>query len=251
MGLGFGMKWMMGWMNDTLKYFKMDTLYRGSHLNMITFSIMYAFNENYMLPFSHDEVVHGKSPMLYKMPGDEWQKFANLRLLYGYMFTHPGAKLLFMGNEIGQSSEWNYKRQLDWHLLQFDYHKSVQLLVKDLNHLYKTEPALTEFQFQPEGFEWLKIGAPRESYLIYMRKSKKAKDALIVAINLTPLIQTDISFSVGIKKKWKVILNTNDVKYCGGENVESNRSIEQNPDDKNKKMVMKIQIPPFALIVLK
>ena len=151
-GLGFGMKWMMGWMHDTLDYFKMDPLMRQFHQDKFTFSMMYFYDENFMLPFSHDEVVHGKSPMLYKMPGDEWQKFATCACLYTYMFTHPGAKLLFMGNEFGQTTEWNYKTELDWELLQFDSHQKMQDCVSDLNDLYKNEPALYELQFNRKRF---------------------------------------------------------------------------------------------------
>ena len=136
-GLGFGMKWMMGWMHDTLEYFKKEPIYRTHHQNDLTFSMTYAFTENFMLPFSHDEVVYGKQSLLYKMPGDEWQRFANLRLLYGYMFTHPGTNLIFMGGEFGQSSEWNFQQSLDWHLLQYDYHAGIQELVKDLTSFIK------------------------------------------------------------------------------------------------------------------
>ncbi len=154
-GLGFGMKWMMGWMHDTLKYFQKDTIYRKYHQNDLTFSMTYAFTENFMLPFSHDEVVYGKKSIANKMPGDEWQKFANLRLLYGYMFTHPGTKLLFMGSEFGQSDEWNFEKSLDWHLLQYDYHLGVKRLITDLNLSIKIRPALYEKQFTGEGFEWI------------------------------------------------------------------------------------------------
>src|SRR5690625_2575934 len=153
-GLGFGMKWMLGWMNDTLKYFGMDAYFRQWHQNEITFSSTYVFSENFMLPLSHDEVVHGKSPLIYKMSGDEWQKFANLRTLYTYMFTHPGTNLLFMGGEFAQTSEWDYRGQLDWHLLQYDSHKGIQKLIKDVNKLYRSSPALYEKQFSYEGFAW-------------------------------------------------------------------------------------------------
>lgn len=250
-GLGFGMKWMMGWMNDTLKYFKMDPLYRGSNLNMMTFSIMYAFNENYMMPFSHDEVVHGKSPMIYKMPGDEWQKYANLRLLYAYMFTHPGAKLLFMGNEFAQTTEWNYKTQLDWHLLQFDCHKKTLALIKDLNFLYKNEPALTDYQFSVEGFEWVKIGGAHESVLVYRRKGKNAKNDLVIAINLTPLPKMDYSLELYGKSKWVEILNTDEQKYWGT-GVVLNPSIKVSKILKKDKMyVINLHIPSLGVVVIK
>jgi 1,4-alpha-glucan branching enzyme len=151
------MKWMMGWMHDTLDYFNFDPIFRQFHQNKFTFSMMYYYDENFMLPLSHDEVVHGKSPMLYKMPGDEWQKFANLRLLYTYMWTHPGAKLLFMGNEFGQTNEWNYKSELQWELLKFDHHRQLKDCVATLNQLLQQEAALHQNQFNQKGFEWVDL----------------------------------------------------------------------------------------------
>jgi 1,4-alpha-glucan branching enzyme len=174
-GLGFGMKWMMGWMHDTLDYFKMDPLFRQFHQDKFSFSMMYFYDENFMLPLSHDEVVHGKSPMIYKMPGDEWQKFANLRVLYTYMFTHPGAKLLFMGDEFGSTSEWNYKSELQWELLEHAPHAGMKKCVQALNRLYRTEAALYEKQFEAGGFEWVDLNHRSESVLVYMRKGKKGK----------------------------------------------------------------------------
>ena len=168
-GLGFGMKWMMGWMHDTLQYFSKDPIYRKYDQNEITFSLAYAFTENFMLPLSHDEVVHGKKSLLNRMPGDEWQKFANLRLLYGFMFTHPGTKLLFMGGEFGQSEEWDFSQSLDWHLLQYKPHKGMQLFVKDLNLLYKNTPALYEKGFSMDGFEWVNYGDSKNSVITFIR----------------------------------------------------------------------------------
>ena len=179
-GLGFGMKWMMGWMHDTLDYFAKEPVYRKHHQNDLTFSLNYAFTENFMLPLSHDEVVYGKKSIVDKMPGDEWQKFGNLRLLYGFMYTHPGAKLLFQGGEFGQTSEWNFNGSLDWHLLNFDVHKGAQNLVKDLNKLYKKEPALHQKQFSPEGFEWIDHGDHENSVMSYLRKGINEKDNIIV-----------------------------------------------------------------------
>jgi 1,4-alpha-glucan branching enzyme len=250
-GLGFGMKWMMGWMNDTLKYFKFDPLFRQFHQNEFTFSIMYGFNENYMLPFSHDEVVHGKSPMLYKMPGDEWQKFANLRLLYGYMFTHPGTKLLFMGDEFGQTAEWNYKSELQWELLQFDCHKKLQQWVKDLNHLYTTEPAMYEQQFQWEGFEWLHISDPRETVFIYMRKGKKAKDRILVALNMTPVPRHDYPVEVTGTGKWTEILNSDDEKYWGTSDVFNPAITPELVDKKAKCYRLSLHLPALGVVILK
>ena len=218
-GLGFGMKWMMGWMHDTLDYFKMDPLMRQFHQDKFSFSIMYYYDENFMLPFSHDEVVHGKSPMVYKMPGDEWQKFANLRLLYTYMFTHPGAKLLFMGNEFAQTTEWNYKTELNWPLLQFDCHKLMQECVKDLNHLYKNEPALHKLQFDPKGFEWIDLDNRPESVVAYMRKAHNRKDDILVILNMTPVVRHDWKFRVKGKKDWKEVFNSDSKKYWGTGNV--------------------------------
>lgn len=218
-GLGFGMKWMMGWMHDTLDYFKMDPLMRQFHQDKFSFSIMYYYDENFMLPFSHDEVVHGKSPMVYKMPGDEWQKFANLRLLYTYMFTHPGAKLLFMGNEFAQTTEWNYKTELNWPLLQFDCHKMMQQCVRDLNILYKDEPALHKLQFDPRGFEWIDLDHRPESVMAYMRKGRNRKDDILVILNMTPVVRHDWKLRVKGKKDWKEVFNSDSKKYWGTGNV--------------------------------
>jgi 1,4-alpha-glucan branching enzyme len=167
------MKWMMGWMHDTLDYFNFDPIFRQFHQNKFTFSMMYYYDENFMLPLSHDEVVHGKSPMLYKMPGDEWQKFANLRLLYTYMWTHPGAKLLFMGNEFGQTNEWNYKSELQWELLKFDHHRQLKDCVATLNQLLQQEAALHQNQFNQKGFEWVDLNHRQESVISFKRKGKK------------------------------------------------------------------------------
>ena len=166
------MKWMMGWMHDTLDYFKMDPIFRQFHQDKFSFSMMYFYDENFMLPLSHDEVVHGKSPMIYKMPGDEWQKFANLRILYTYMFTHPGAKLLFMGNEFGATNEWNYKSELQWELLQHVSHGGMKYCVQQLNQLYKSEPALYEKQFEPGGFEWVDLNHRSDSVMVYKPRGK-------------------------------------------------------------------------------
>ncbi len=218
-GLGFGMKWMMGWMHDTLDYFKMDPLMRQFHQDKFSFSMMYYFDENFMLPFSHDEVVHGKSPMLYKMPGDEWQKFATLRLLYTYMFTHPGAKLLFMGNEFAQTTEWNYKSELDWELLQFDCHRQMQDCVKDLNGLYKNEPALHELQYNTKGFEWIDLNHRSESVVAYMRKGKNKNNDMLVVLNLTPVVRRDWKLKVKGKAAWTEVFNSDSVQYWGTGNV--------------------------------
>jgi len=250
-GLGFGMKWMMGWMNDTLKYFKINTLERKHYHHQLSFSLTYAFQENFMLPFSHDEVVHGKSPMLYKMPGDDWQKFANLRALYGYMFTHPGAKLLFMGNEFGDTSEWNFTQSLDWHLLQYPGHKGMQETVKALNFLYRKEPALYHFNFSHEGFEWLDADNTNESVYVFMRKGPKAKDTLVIAINLTPVVREHYRIGVPFKTKWKEIFNTDDIVYYGS-GINNRGDILTNKEGhNNQEYSINITLPPLAVIIFK
>lgn len=250
-GLGFGMKWMMGWMHDTLDYFKMDPVFRQFHQDKFSFSMMYYYDENFMLPLSHDEVVHGKSPMIYKMPGDEWQKFANLRLLYTYMFTHPGAKLLFMGNEFGSTLEWNYKSELPWYLLQFECHKGLQNCVRQLNSIYRAEPALYEKQFEPGGFEWIDLNHRSESVMVYSRIGKKASDRMIIVMNVTPIVRNDWEIYVYGKKKWKEVFNSNDVAYWGTGNV-FNPEIKSTLVDKATNCYrITLNLPPLAAIILK
>lgn len=250
-GLGFGMKWMMGWMHDTLDYFKMDPIFRQFHQNKFSFSMMYFYDENFMLPLSHDEVVHGKSPMIYKMPGDEWQKFANLRLLYTYMFTHPGAKLLFMGNEIGSTTEWNYKSELPWHLLQFDCHRGMQRCVRQLNHLYRNEPALYEKQFEPDGFEWIDLNHRSESVMVYGRNGKKSSDRLLIVLNVTSVVRNNWQIDVFGKKKWMEIFNSNDAAYWGTGDV-VNQSIDVQLVDKETQCYrLTLHLPALSAIVLK
>lgn len=224
-GLGFGMKWMMGWMHDTLKYFEKETVYRKYHQNELTFSMTYAFTENFMLPFSHDEVVYGKKSLIYKMPGDEWQRFANLRLLYGYMFTHPGTKLLFMGAEFGQTSEWNFEQSLDWHLLQYDFHSGIKRLITDLNQLYKSQPALYEKQFRGDGFEWINYSDHQNAILSYIRKGNNPEENLIVVCNFTEIARNN--YRIGILKKGKLqeIFNS-DAAIYGGSGVENSKSLK-------------------------
>ena len=249
-GLGFGMKWMMGWMHDSLEYFKKEPIYRKHHQNDLTFSMTYAFTENFMLPFSHDEVVYGKQSLLYKMPGDEWQRFANLRLLYGYMFTHPGSNLLFMGGEFGQSSEWNFQYSLDWHLLQYDFHSGIQELVKDLNTLYRNQPALHEKQFSPEGFQWIDYGDAENSVLTYMRKGHETKNDLIIACNFTPVPRENYRVGVPRNKQLKEILNTDAEKYAGG--GISNGTVKPTKEPwHGYDQSIEINIPPLGMVVLK
>lgn len=247
-GLGFGMKWMMGWMNDTLRYFSKDPMYRKWHQNDLTFSTVYAFSENFMLPLSHDEVVYGKNSLLNKMPGDEWQKFANLRLLFSYMYTHPGSKLLFMGGEFGQSEEWNFLKSLDWHLLNYDNHKGVNLLVQDLNKVYRAEPALYDKQFSPEGFDWLDT-TDTENCVVYYRR-KGLNEEVLVLLNLTPLPKNNYRIGVPKNKEYVEILNSDDRKYWGS--GLTNEKIKTEPIKAHGfDQSIVINIPPLGAVILK
>ncbi|WP_298154949.1 1,4-alpha-glucan branching protein GlgB [Flavobacterium sp.] len=224
-GLGFGMKWMMGWMHDTLQYFKRESVYRKYHQNDLTFSMTYAFSENFMLPLSHDEVVYGKKSILGRMPGDEWQAFANLRLLYGYMFTHPGTKLLFMGAEFGQSAEWKFDGSLDWHLLQFGFHEGIRKTITDLNDLYKSNPALHEKQFSPEGFEWINYSDHQNAVIAYIRKGENPKQDLVVVCNFTPVVRTNYRIGLPNKGKLVEIFNSDSTAY-GGSGVSNGKAVK-------------------------
>jgi 1,4-alpha-glucan branching enzyme len=250
-GLGFGMKWMMGWMHDTLDYFKMDPIYRPHYQDKFAFSMMYYYDENFMLPLSHDEVVHGKSPMIYKMPGDDWQKFANLRTLYTYMFTHPGGKLLFMGNEFGATEEWNYKSELQWGLLQFDSHRLLKDCVRDLNKLLRGEPALYENQFNVNGFEWVDLNHRAESVIVYRRKGKDPANDLLVILNLTPVVRRDWKLVTHGKSSWKEIFNSDDKKYWGSGNVYNPDILTASVNKKDDIYEINVHLPPLGAIVLK
>jgi len=248
-GLGFGMKWMMGWMHDTLDYFSKDSIYRKHHQNEITFSLAYAFTENFMLPLSHDEVVYGKQSLLNKMPGDEWQKFANLRLLYGYMFAHPGTNLIFMGGEFGQSSEWNFSKSLDWHLLEYKPHKGLLTFVKDLNTLYKNTPALYEKAFSPEGFEWINYGDHENSVIAFIRKGHDQKNDIIVVCNFTSVVRNDYKIGLPRKGGLKQILNSDFKKYYGSgvSNTGTIKIVKKAKD--GKAYSGDITLPPFGIVV--
>ncbi|KRD10627.1 glycogen branching protein [Flavobacterium sp. Root901] len=248
-GLGFGMKWMMGWMHDTLKYFQKETVYRKYHQNDLTFSMTYAFTENFMLPFSHDEVVYGKKSLIYKMPGDEWQRFANLRLLYGYMFTHPGTKLLFMGAEFGQTGEWNFEQSLDWHLLQYDFHSGIKRLITDLNKLYKTYPALYEKQFTGDGFEWINYSDHQNAVLSYIRKGNNADENVVVVCNFTQVVRENYRIGVPQKGKLQEIFNT-DASIYGGSDAGNEKSlkVEITPYD-GRDFSVELILPPLSVTV--
>jgi 1,4-alpha-glucan branching enzyme len=214
-GLGFGLKWNMGWMHDTLNYMSLDPVFRNFHQNEITFSLVYAFAENFVLPFSHDEVVYGKGSMLRKMPGDDWQKFANLRLLYGYMFGHPGKKLLFMGDEFGQWSEWNHDASLEWHLLKEPSHAGLKQWVRDLNTLYRGQPSLHETDFNPAGFEWVDCKDFQRSIISFLRRGRNPNDQLLFVCNFTPVVRENYRVGVPLGCYWKEMLNSDAALYGG------------------------------------
>ena len=247
-GLGFGMKWMMGWMHDTLEYFSKDPIYRQYHQNDITFSLAYAFTENFMLPLSHDEVVYGKKSILGRMPGDEWQRFANLRLLYGYMFTHPGTKLIFMGNEIGQYSEWDFQSSLDWNLLDFKPHQDFQAYFKALNTFYKSHPALFEKQFGHDGFEWISYDDHQNCVISYIRKGHKPEDTVIVSCNLTPTVHNNYKLGIPTKGKLVEIFNS-DATIFGGSGVTNKKEATITKTPWNGKVYSaKITLPPLGMV---
>jgi 1,4-alpha-glucan branching enzyme len=259
-GLGFGMKWDMGWMHDTLKYFGHDPVHRKYHHNELTFSIWYAFWENFVLPLSHDEVVYGKGSLLRRMPGDERQKFANLRLLFGYMFTHPGKKLLFMGDEFGQWDEWNHEKSLDWHLLQpptpdpqplapssqnpINFHLGIQHLVQDLNRLYREEPALHELDFESDGFRWLDWTQSDDSTLAWLRFGKDKSRPLLVVANFTPVPRTDYRVGIPFPCDWQVILNSNHERYGGSDLWERLPSRDRPPPAPTAESPTAYRLPP-------
>ncbi|GAB6183792.1 1,4-alpha-glucan branching protein GlgB [Thermodesulfovibrio hydrogeniphilus] len=250
-GLGFGMKWNMGWMHDTLFYFSRDPIYRKYHHNQLTFSIWYAFSENFVLPLSHDEVVYGKGSLINKMPGDYWQKFANLRLLFGYMYGHPGKKLIFMGGEIGQWDEWNHEKSLDWHLLDFSMHRGVQNWLKDLNSLYKNESALHELDFNPQGFEWIDFGDAEQSIISFIRKGKSPKDVFLIVCNFTPVPRYNYRIGVPYGGFWKEVLNSDAVEYGGsGHGNFGGVYAEQTPMH-HRPYSLSLTLPPLGVLFFK
>ncbi|MEJ2913500.1 1,4-alpha-glucan branching protein GlgB [Pseudoalteromonas sp. C12FD-1] len=224
-GLGFGYKWNMGWMNDSLHYMQHDPLYRQHHHHEMTFSMVYAFSENYILPLSHDEVVHGKGSLIEKMPGDDWQKFANLRAYYAFMWAHPGKKLLFMGGEIAQRKEWDHNHSIDWHLLEHKSHRGIQNTVQALNTVYKQSPALYELDSSPAGFEWIDNNNNEQSIFSFVRYAKNAHDFIVVVANFTPVSYQEYEIGVPVAGKYKVILNTDDDAFFGsGIKVTANKN---------------------------
>ncbi|HID37274.1 MAG TPA: 1,4-alpha-glucan branching protein GlgB [Ghiorsea sp.] len=249
-GLGFTMKWNMGWMNDSLSYFEEDPINRSYHHHALTFSMVYAFTENFILPFSHDEVVHGKGSMPQKMPGDDWQKFANQRLLYAYMYAHPGKKLQFMGLEFGQWQEWNFDASLSWEQSNFMPHRGLQLMMRDLNHLYKDEPALHEIDFDAAGFDWIDCNDAEQSVLSFMRKDKQS-NAVIVVLNLTPVPRENYRLGVPQAGFYKEIMNT-DAEAYGGSNLGNGGGIEaDNQAWMNQPHSIAMTLPPLSCVMFK
>jgi 1,4-alpha-glucan branching enzyme len=250
-GLGFGMKWNMGWMHDTLDYFSHDPIHRKYHHNQLTFSIMYAFHENFVLPISHDEVVHGKGSLLGKMPGNDWQKFANLRLLFGFLFAHPGKKLLFMGSEFGQWREWNHDQSLDWHLLEQAPHQGIQRWMKDLNHLYRREPALYARDFDSSGFEWADLHDWEHSIISFFRKGASPEDVVLVVCNFTPVPHAHYRVGVPRGGYWRELLNSDAALY-GGSGLGNFGGVDATPVPcHGRQHSVSLSLPPLGIVYLK
>ncbi|MDD5647710.1 MAG: 1,4-alpha-glucan branching protein GlgB [Dehalococcoidia bacterium] len=250
-GLGFGMKWDMGWMHDTLEYFSRDPVYRKYHHDKLTFRMLYAFSENFVLSLSHDEVVHGKSSLIGKMPGDDWQKFANLRLLFSCMFTQPGKKLVFMGNELGQWKEWDHEKSLDWHLLRYTPHSGLQKLVQDINRLYGSEPALYELDFDAGGFEWVDCNDSMHSVVSYLRRGTSTEDIFLIALNYTPL--PHYAYRVGVPRggNWKEVLNSDAAEYGGSGQGNLGAAEAESKSFHGRPYSLSITLPPLAAVIFK
>ena len=249
-GVGFGMKWMMGWMHDTLRYFKQDFLVRHKSHHDITFSISYAFDEKYVLPLSHDEVVHGKSPMLYKMFGNEWQKHANLRALYLWMYTHPGAKLLFMGDEFAQTSEWDFSASLDWNLLEYEPHQKMKNFVTRLNNVYREEKALYEQSYENVGMEWLHADDSKNSVYVYLRKGKSKENQVLVILNLSSIPYNNFRIALPEMSDWEPLVNSDDKEYWGSGNTIKNFKTKNTPHY-GKDYSADIDLPPLCGLIFR
>lgn len=250
-GLGFGMKWDMGWMHDTLEYFKQDPIHRKYHHSKLTFRMLYSFQENFVLPLSHDEVVHGKGSLIGKMPGDEKQRFANLRLLFAYMYAQPGKKLMFMGDEFGQVREWGHDSSLEWHVLQYPVHSGLQEWVGQLNRLYRAEPALHVLDNNPAGFEWVDCNDNLTSTISLLRKCELAKETILIVCNFTPIPR--VGYRVGVPEGgyWRELLNSDALEYdgtgvgnLGGVNAEAEPA-------HGRPYSLKLTLPPLGALFLK
>jgi 1,4-alpha-glucan branching enzyme len=249
-GLGFTCKWNMGWMHDTLEYFSKDPVFRSYHHDKLTFSIWYAFSENFILPLSHDEVVHGKKSLLDKMSGDYWQKFANLRLLIAYMITHPGKKLIFMGCEFGQWNEWDCKNTLDWNLLKYPIHIGLRTSMKDINKIYRETPALWETDFQPKGFEWVDINDILQSVISYLRWDKKRNEPVLVVFNCTPVIRSNYRVGVPVGGTWYEIYNSDAENYGGSGVGNKGRVDSENRECHGRPNTLSLTLPPLGALIL-
>jgi 1,4-alpha-glucan branching enzyme len=250
-GLGFGMKWNMGWMHDTLEYMNKDPVYRKHHQDQLTFSLWYAFAENFVLPLSHDEVVYGKRSLLSKIPGDTWQKLATLRLLYGYMFGHPGKKLLFMGGEFGQWDEWDFEKSLDWHLTNDEAHGKLQHWFKDLNNLYRREPALHQLDFERLGFEWLDIQDWEKSIISFTRRARDPDEMIIVVCNFTPIARTNYRLGSPRGGYWKEVLNSDSNIYGGSGLGNLGGVTAENHRFHRRDFSISLTLPPLGVLFFK
>jgi len=250
-GLGFGMKWDMGWMHDTLQYFSRDPVHRKYHQNNLTFRMLYAFQENFVLPLSHDEVVHGKGSLVAKMPGDDWQKFANLRALFGFMFAQPAKKLLFMGGEFGQWNEWNNETSLDWHLVDFPMHSSMQAWVADLNRLYREQPPLYEKDTRPDGYEWVDCGDNEQSVISIIRKGYTPGDYILAAFNFTPVPRHHYRLGVPIEGFWKEMLNSDAHCYGGSGQGNMGGMEAEEIQAHGRPYSLILTLPPLSAVFLK
>ncbi|HTB67342.1 MAG TPA: 1,4-alpha-glucan branching protein GlgB [Steroidobacteraceae bacterium] len=249
-GLGFGLKWNMGWMHDTLKFFQTDPLFRRHHFNQITFSIWYAFTENFVLALSHDEVVHGKGSLIGKMPGDEWQQFANLRLLFGYMWGHPGKKLIFMGCEFGQKREWQHDGSLEWHVLQYPLHAGAQRWVRDLNRFYRETPALYEQDFVPDGFEWVDCNDADSSVLSFLRKDRTHGTVVLVICNFTPIVRSGYRVGVPRGGQWRECLNSDATFYGGSGQGNQGLVLADDRSTHGRPHSLTLTLPPLGVLFL-
>jgi 1,4-alpha-glucan branching enzyme len=250
-GLGFGMKWDMGWMHDTLQYFAQDPIHRKYHHNQLTFRMLYGFTENFVLPLSHDEVVHGKGSLVGKMPGDEWQRFANLRLLYGYMFGQPGKKLLFMGNEFGQVREWTHDGDLEWYVLQFPFHRGVQLWVEQLNRVHREQPALHELDSDPAGFEWIDANDSETSVLSFLRKGRSERENVLVVCNFTPVPRLNYRIGVSSGGYWRELLNSDATDYAGSGVGNGGGVHADGHSAHGRRYSLNMTLPPLGVLFLK
>ena len=248
-GLGFGYKWNMGWMHDTLEYMAKDPIYRRYHHNKMTFGMLYAYNENFVLPLSHDEVVHGKCSLLNKMAGDRWQKFANLRAYYGFMYGFPGKKLLFMGGEFAQDREWDYNGSLSWHLLNDPMHRGVQNAVRDLNRIYRDTPALYEQDYSPEGFEWIDADNADESVFTFIRKAKNSDEMVVAVSNFTPVPREN--FKVGVPKGGRYVeVFNSDAEIYGGSGMGNMGGVNATEEGwNNRPYSISITVPPLSTVM--